>query len=412
MDDPGLDPNTPPGLHLVSGFLAMEPTDSLLSMARECGGGSITDGVQRFVWEHCISKTVKTGYAYYIKNFVKKLIFEIESSHGTVADELYEQYGYYMTSLRDDVMTNGNSRVCKCISFLFPAGCYRLPSFPQSRKLVLPLHCSLNMLEGDTGCSLWPSSLYMSEIILSFPDRFMNRSCFEVGSGVGLVGICLSYIKASKVTLSDGDLSTLANMKLNLELNQLSTGNNVPERSGETPKKVKCIHLPWESATEGDLQEFMPDIVLGADIIYDPQCLPHLVRVLAILLNQTKTDAETRKEDYQVSSPGSKHHHVEANGSNQENIHCDHDLASSDPACDQRCSTNKAYAIKEYYSRPVAYISSIIRNVDTFNCFLELAEQANLIATDVTETLKPLNLLPYMHSYNRSSIRLFTVTCK
>lgn len=61
---------------------------------------------------------------------------------------------------------------------------------------------------------------------------------------------------------------------------------------------------------------------------------------------------------------------------------------------------------------PVAYIASVIRNIDTFNCFLKLAEEANLVIADITEALVPLNLLPYMQSYNRSSIRLFTVKCK
>ncbi|MCD7471874.1 hypothetical protein HAX54_012648 [Datura stramonium] len=34
---------------------------------------------------------------------------------------------------------------------------------------------------------------------------------------------------------------------------------------------VQCLYLPWESATENELREFMPDIVLGADVIYDPK---------------------------------------------------------------------------------------------------------------------------------------------
>lgn len=129
---------------------------------------------------------------------MKRLISEVESRNGTVLDELYEQCGYYMSSLKDDGLVKGSARVHKCISFLFPDGC-EPPSCPKSSNLVVPLHCSLNMLEGDTGCSVWPSSLYLSEFVLSFPDIFSNKSCFEVGSGVGLVGICLSHVKASQV---------------------------------------------------------------------------------------------------------------------------------------------------------------------------------------------------------------------
>ncbi|XP_020961092.1 putative uncharacterized protein DDB_G0277003 [Arachis ipaensis] len=93
------------------------------------------------------------------------------------------------------------------------------------------------MLKGDTGCSIWPSSLFLSELILSHPKLFSNKSCFEIGSGVGLVGLCLAHVEASKVILSDGDLSTLANMKFNLELNHLNIESDMPQGS-EDPSMV------------------------------------------------------------------------------------------------------------------------------------------------------------------------------
>ncbi|CAN1161363.1 Protein-lysine N-methyltransferase EEF2KMT [Linum perenne] len=342
-----LDPNFPPGQHLVAAFLAMESSDCLISIARDCGGGMVSEDVQRFIWEHCINQAAAIGYEPYLKNFVKKLIVEIESTHGNVLDELYEQYGCYMTSLKEEK----SLRACKHISFLFPNDSSELSSCPKSKKLAIPLKCSLNMLEGDTGCSVWPSSLYLSEFILSFPDRFSHKSCFEVGSGVGLVGICLSHVKASQVILTDGDLSTLANMKLNLSLNHTNTTPFLPQKHDQDPScnsTLKCIHLPWESASETELQSFKPDIVLGADVIYDPSCIPHLVRVLASLVKRGA----------------------------------------------------------------MGYIASVIRNVDTFDCFLDVAEKAELVVSDVTDAIRPLELLPYMNSYSQNGIRLFTVTSK
>ncbi|XP_012476621.1 uncharacterized protein LOC105792549 [Gossypium raimondii] len=389
-------------LRLLSAFLAMETTDSLLCVARECGGGKLTEKVQSFIWDHCLTKAVGKGYESYSKKFVKKLITEIESNHGNVLDELYEQYASYMISFKDDNPVKENERVCKCISFLFP-DCFKLSICPKSRKLVVPLQCSLNMLEGDTGCSVWPSSLFLSELILSYPHIFSGKSCFEVGSGVGLVGICLAHVKASKVILSDGDLSTLANMKLNLEKNRLNTETNLPEPSIENQNVVKCIHLPWESASEKELQNFMPEIILGADVIYDPSCLPHLVKVLAILLNKKKSYIENREGSIPNSFPGDS------------KVNDAHDLdASSFHA--QRINTSEVKGIinnaVDLVSRadPVAYIASVIRNADTFDRFLALADQADLRIKDLTSTLRPFDLLPYMKSYDRSSIRLFTVT--
>ncbi|XWS58234.1 hypothetical protein CRYUN_Cryun08bG0017000 [Craigia yunnanensis] len=417
MAEQELDSTAPPGLHLVSAFLAMETMDTLLCLARECGDGKVTEKVQRFIWDHFLSKSVGKGNESYLKKFLKKLITEVESNHCNVLDELYERYASYMTSFKDDNLVKENERVCKCISFLFPGDCFELSSCPRSRKLVVPLQCSLNMLEGDTGCSVWPSSLFLSELILSFPHIFSGKSCFEVGSGVGLIGICLAHVKASKVILSDGDFSTLANMKLNLETNQLNTETDLPETSIENKNVVKCIHLPWESASEKELQDFMPEIILGADVIYDPSCLPHLVQVLVILLNKKRSCDKNQEGISRKSLPKVTCADGKVNGASQGQVLNAHDSdSSSSYAYDFNPSgikrrINDATGLGSR-ADPVAYIASVIRNSDTFNHFLVLADQADLKITDLTSTLRPLDLLPYMKSYDRSSIRLFTVSSK
>lgn len=115
---------------------------------------------------------------------------------------------------------------------------------------------------------------------------------------------------------------------------------------------------------------------LGADIMYDPSCFPDLVRLLAIFLNPNS----------ESSMPGS--------------------------ICVDKVNDPNQGKNGSSWEGPVAYIATVIRNVNTFNYFLALAEQANLSITDLTETRKPFNLLPYMQSYDRSSIRLITVSCK
>ena len=125
---------------------------------------------------------------------------------------------------------------------------------------------------------------------------------------------------------------------------------------------------------------------LGADVIYDPVCLPHLVRVLSILLRPKQTHSSTH------SFPGSEHVDDANHGNDVDNGSHGHKACRSE--------------------RPVAYIASVIRNIDTFNHFLGIVEQSNLSICDITDELKPMNLLPYMYSYNRSSIRLFTLKFK
>ena len=48
----------------------------------------------------------------------------------------------------------------------------------------------------------------------------------------------LQFVHVMQVILSDGDLSTLSNMKLNLKLNQLGAETDVLERFGEDPNTV------------------------------------------------------------------------------------------------------------------------------------------------------------------------------
>ncbi|KAK4795397.1 hypothetical protein SAY86_013391 [Trapa natans] len=350
-------------LYLVSSFLAMEPTDTVLTYARLCGGGSVTESVQRFIWDRCLREATGKSHAPYLRNFLKKLISEIELKHGDVLDELYELLTNSLAYSNEANSLNGNVRALKCISFLFPEGFYEHQSCSMTNRLLVSLSCSLNMLEGDTGCSIWPSSLFLAEYILSYPQVFSKKSCFELGSGVGLVGICLAHAKANEVILSDGDLSTLANMKLNLNLNNLNLDDNHEFEYLKSQSSVKCLHLPWESAAETELLALNPDIILGADIIYNPSCLPDLVRVLSTLLHHEKS----RSPFEDMSSP------------------------------------------KEH---PVAYISSVIRNTETFDRFLGLLEAANLAIVDLTPACQPLSLLPYMQSYNRSTIRFFMLSGK
>lgn len=393
-----MDPSLPGCKYLVSAILAMEPSECLISHARACGGGSITYQVQQFILDHCISKP-NDFYAPYLNNFLKKLITQIESHHGTVLDQFYELYAHYITSSKDGSLGKRDSRIVKRISFLFPDGCSDVQKCPHSRVLTFPLQCSLNMLEGDTGCSIWPSSLFLSELILSRPELFSNKLCFEIGSGVGLVGLCLAHVKASKVILSDGDLSTLANMKFNLELNNLNVETDMLQRNEDT-STVKCLYLPWESASESQLQDIVPDVVLGADVIYDPVCLPHLVRLLTILLNPTDLDFRGQLTSCKGHSPNSIHENGEP--------YCKGAIDRSDG----RYKTVKNDGCNgQQKETPVAYIACVVRNVETFNYFLSLGNQANLDIDDLTDSLKPMNLLMYMQSYNQADIKLLRITC-
>jgi hypothetical protein len=53
-----------------------------------------------------------------------------------------------------------------------------------------------------------------------------------------MVGICLAHVKAKEVILTDGDLLTLSNMKLNLERNHLNYDDEFLKQPGEAQSTV------------------------------------------------------------------------------------------------------------------------------------------------------------------------------
>ena len=88
---------------------------------------------------------------------------------------------------------------------------------------------------------------------------------------------------------------------------------------------------------------------LGADIIYNPSCVPHLVRVLCMLL---------RGDDGRRGSVNA---------------------AANGEIGDQVSGTSAT-------GGPVAYIATVIRNADTFNCFAKAAADAKLSVDDITSS--------------------------
>ncbi|KAF0927990.1 hypothetical protein E2562_037076 [Oryza meyeriana var. granulata] len=243
-------------LHLKLAFLAREAPACVLALARKAGGGSITPHVQNFILESCTGNNAGGDQnCTYATTILKRIIAEAELSSDIVIDGLYEEFGQFMSSKSNNSSFNRAHKIHKEISFLSPTNDNKLVS------LIARLSCSINMLEGDTGCSLWPSSLFLSEFILSYPKIFSKKCCFELGSGVGLVGVCLNYVGASKVILTDGDASAIVNMKANMEMNNLCVKQEGSQLLKENKNKVQCKYLSWEEASESDLWDCRPDLV-------------------------------------------------------------------------------------------------------------------------------------------------------
>lgn len=123
--------------------------------------------------------------------------------------------------------------------------------------------------QGTTGARTWNAALLLGFIINTdsrFEGEFDNLTLLELGAGTGLVATALAKKQhrhnLQKIIITDGDAGVVEKLRPTLEL------NNVDEQN------IECSQLLWgETPIPPNV-----DVVLGADIIYDPS-------VLAVLLD-------------------------------------------------------------------------------------------------------------------------------
>ncbi|RKO83868.1 putative methyltransferase-domain-containing protein [Blyttiomyces helicus] len=126
---------------------------------------------------------------------------------------------------------------------------------------------------GTTGLHTWNASLRFAEFLSSNPTIIANRSILELGSGVGFLGLACSLLGARSVTMTDVDDDVIKRLTENVELNRTRIGASV------VPDVQK---LDWDEAREPSAAE----IIIGADIMYDPSLASPLARVLGFLMRR------------------------------------------------------------------------------------------------------------------------------
>ncbi|XP_035947522.1 protein-lysine N-methyltransferase EEF2KMT isoform X4 [Halichoerus grypus] len=157
---------------------------------------------------------------------------------------------------------------------------------------------------GTTGLVTWDAALYLAEWAIENPAAFAHRTVLELGSGAGLTGlaICKTCCPSTYV-FSDCHSCVLEQLRGNILLNGLSLepDTTAPERhpghnahDAESPR-VTVAQLDWDVVTAPELAAFRPDVIIAADVLYCPETVVSLVRVLqrlsACLKDQQAPDA-------------------------------------------------------------------------------------------------------------------------
>ncbi|XP_029912924.1 protein-lysine N-methyltransferase EEF2KMT [Myripristis murdjan] len=163
----------------------------------------------------------------YRRLFVTELIRRHESAELEPLDELYEALGQVV----------GAKEGTNCYkTYLLPCG--DAVSLSESVAVIS---------EGTTGLVTWEAGLYLAEWAMDNQQAFTDRVVLELGSGVGLTGItvCRSC----------------------------------------SPSRVCVEQLDWDTVTEQQLTEIGANTVIAADVVYDPDIIGCLVKLLSRLLS-------------------------------------------------------------------------------------------------------------------------------
>uniref|UniRef100_A0A665T1H7 Protein-lysine N-methyltransferase EEF2KMT-like n=1 Tax=Echeneis naucrates TaxID=173247 RepID=A0A665T1H7_ECHNA len=155
------------------------------------------------------------------------------------------------------------------------AECYKSYFLPCGDAVSLLESVAL-ISEGTTGLVTWEAALHLAEwcSVVS-----LLRTVLELGSGVGLTGVtvCRSC-GPQRFVFSDGHSSVLQKLRANVQLNGLSE---------QTAPVVTVEELDWTAATEEQLERIGADTVIAADVVYDPDVMGGLVKLLSKVLSSS-----------------------------------------------------------------------------------------------------------------------------
>ncbi|CAN0020282.1 unnamed protein product, partial [Heterosigma akashiwo] len=120
----------------------------------------------------------------------------------------------------------------------------------------------------------WFLNRYFQEKSLFPPGYFVGKSALELGSGTGVVGMTLALLGA-EVTLTDL-AEALPILRANVEFNFGEKGPRSSEHEGDSYAAPSGITVPeveelaWGEPLSDVITGQHWDIVIGADIIYNP----------------------------------------------------------------------------------------------------------------------------------------------
>ncbi|NXX50466.1 EF2KT methyltransferase, partial [Tricholaema leucomelas] len=209
----------------------------------------------------------------YRQCFLTQLIRKHEATAAEPLDELYETLAELL-------------REKEC-----PA-CYKSYILPTGESVTLSESQAI-ISGGTTGLVTWDAALHLAEWAVENSLLFTNRTILELGCGVGFTGIAIcKTCRPKRYIFSDCHPCVLHQLTQNILLNGFTPGpDSASCIQGESQSQgaagtscqmpqVMVAELDWGSVTQRQLLDLQPDVIIAADVIYDPEIIGALIGML------------------------------------------------------------------------------------------------------------------------------------
>ncbi|TVU33630.1 hypothetical protein EJB05_25456 [Eragrostis curvula] len=127
-------------------------------------------------------------------------------------------------------------------------------------------------IEEDYGMFVWPCSVILAEYVWQQRSRFSGSRVVELGAGTSLPGLVAAKVGAD-VTLTDIAHNT-------------EVLNNIRKICALNDANCTVLGLTWGDWDE-PIFDLRPDIILGADVLYDSANFDNLFATVSFLLENS-----------------------------------------------------------------------------------------------------------------------------
>ena len=147
-----------------------------------------------------------------------------------------------------------------------------------------------------TGTTLWDAGLVLAHWLLREPQLVHGKRCLELGAGVGLVSCVACLLQPETVVATD--LEAVVPLLANNLAAASRAARELAVDAAHSPTRGRegaVVPLRWGCPKDAQqvLAEYGPfDVILGADLVYNPEAVEPLAATLCALTEGAAADSE------------------------------------------------------------------------------------------------------------------------